>query len=322
MKAVFAEQYGAPSDFRLADIPAPVCTDGQVRVRVEAAGVSFVDIVAAAGNYQLKPPLPFVPGSEFAGVVIEAAPGVTAWKAGDRVSGATLYGAFAEEICIDASRLVLLPAAMDMATGAVFRVSFATAYYALVTRGRLAPGETVLVLGAGGAVGHAAVQLARALGATVIAMASNEEKRAAALAAGADHVIGTDEDLRDALRRCAPDGVDVVVDPVGGALTEAAFRRLRWGGRHLVIGFAGGTIASLPVNLPLLKGADLVGVDVGQFGRREPEVARRNLDAILALHGEGKIAPLIRDIVPIADFAPAMDAVAKGLCGRIVLSIG
>lgn len=320
MRAVVAKEYGGPEGFALIDMPDAMCGPGEVRVDIHAAGVSFVDGLIAVGRYQLRPPLPFIPGSEFAGIVCEAGEG-SFWRAGDRVAGSALCGAFAEQIVVDASRLHPLPDSMSLTTGAIFRVGYATAYHALKQRAAMQSGETVLVLGAAGSVGYAAVQLAKAMGGRVIAAASSAEKRAAARDAGADAVIAADATLRAAMKVACPDGVDIVVDPVSGDLTEAAFRSLRWGGRHLVIGFATGRISQFPANLALLKGAALVGVDVRQFREREPAQERANLDALFSLYADGRINPLIRDIMPLSCFADAMTRVAAGTCGRILLKV-
>jgi len=297
---------------------------GEVRVRIVVAGVSYVDVLVAEGLYQLRPPLPFVPGSEFAGVIEAVGDGVDPARIGERVM-ATAFGlAFAEAAVIPAASAALVPADMDFTTASVFRVSYITAYYALVRRGLLQADESVLVLGAGGAIGVAAVQIAKAFGARVIGSASSEEKRTVAMEAGADAVVDTRSDnWRDAVK-AANDGkpVDIVVDPVGGALTEPAFRSLAWNGRHLVIGFASGDIARLPVNLPLLKGAALIGVDARQFGIKEPDSVREDFKALMALHARGALRPHIARTYPLARFKEAMgDAKGGAMAGRIVLTM-
>jgi NADPH2:quinone reductase len=323
MRAVVSDSYSEPDGFILRDVPRPACGPGQVRVAVHTAGVSFVDRLIAAGRYQVKPPLPFIPGNEFAGLVEEAGKGVTAVAVGDRVAGSSFGGALAEAITVEASRLYRLPDAMTLPSAAVFRVPFATAYHALVQRGRLQAGETVLVLGAGGGVGYAAVQIATVLGARVFAAASTPAKRDAAIAAGAIGCVDAGAaGWRDALRALTGGaGIDVVVDPIGGAATETAFRCLGWGGRHLVIGFAAGMTA-LPTHLTLLKGASLIGVDLRQFGEREPDAAQANQEAVLALYQKGRLHPLIRTTYTLERFAEAIAALDDPLPGRVVIQVG
>jgi NADPH2:quinone reductase len=323
-RAVVIHQFGDPSSFAVEERDVPPPGPGKLTVKVHAAGVSFVDVLVAAGDYQLKPPLPFVPGSEFSGIVTAIGEGVDPARLGQRVLTSAFGAAFAEESVVPAKLALPIPDAMSFAEAAVFRVSYATAYHALVQRGRLQAGETVLVLGAGGAVGYAAIELAKALGATVIGSASSEAKRALATRAGADKVV----DARSATWRDDVKGanggraVDVVIDPIGGAATELAFRSLAWNGRLLVIGFAGGEIAKLPVNLALLKGASLIGVDVRQFGEYEPEAAAANIAALFGLFAAGHLRPPIAKTYPLAEFAAAMVEARSGeTAGRIVLTM-
>ncbi len=324
MRAVVAHAFGPPESFAIEELPTPEPGPGEVRIAVRRVGVSFVDVLTAAGGYQLKPALPFTPGTEYCGVIDKLGEGVTRLKLGDKVSASGLVGSMCEYTVVPEAGPLKLPPAMTFEDGAVFRVSYATSYYALVQRGQLQPGETVLVLGAAGAVGIAAIQIAKALGAKVIAAASSEAKRALTLKAGADHAVDNRAaDYRDRLKALTDNkGVDVVVDPVGGPATEAAFRSLGWKGRHLVIGFAAGEIPRLPVNLALLKGADLRGVDIRQFGIFEPETSAANIQAVLALYEQGKLKPMIARRYPFAQFAEAMQTVAKGeLAGRVVLEV-
>lgn len=324
MRAVVAHAFGPPESFAIEELPMPEPGPGEVRIAVRRVGVSFVDVLTAAGGYQLKPPLPFTPGTEYCGLVDKLGEGVTRLKVGDKVSASALVGSMSEMTIVPEASPLVLPQAMSFEDGSVFRVSYATSYYALVQRGQVQPGETVLVLGAGGAVGIAAVQIAKALGGRVIAAASSEAKRALALEAGADHAVDPRAaDYRERLKALTDNrGVDVVVDPVGGAATEAAFRSLGWKGRHLVIGFAAGEIPKLPVNLALLKGADLRGVDIRQFGIFEPEQSAKNVAAIMALYEQGALKPKIARRFPFEQFAQAMQAAGKGeLAGRIVLEV-
>ena len=322
MKAVVAREFGPPESFSIEEVPLPQPGPKQVRVSVRAAGISFVDSLLGKGLYQVKPELPFTPGTEFAGVITAMGAGVEGLKVGDRVCAGGMAGGFAEEALAPASRAIKLPDSMDFHEGSIFRVSYATAYYSLVQRGQLQPGETLLVLGAAGATGLAAVQVGKALGARVVASASSPEKRAMAMSAGADAAVeARADDWRDQVRAAAPKGVDVVFDPVGGEAMEPAFRSLGWRGRHLIVGFVGG-IAKLPTNLALVKGASLVGVDIRQFGLNEPQTAAANIAAILKLHGEGKLKPPIGAVYPFERFAEAMNAVSTNeVVGRVILEI-
>lgn len=324
MRAVVARAFGAPESFAIEDRPTPEPGPGQVLVAVRAVGVSFVDVLIAAGRYQLKPPLPFTPGTEFAGVVQAVGEGVDELRPGDRVAASGFGGGLAERTLVAAGSALKIPETMDFAEASVFRVSYATGYYALVQRGRLEPGETVLVLGAGGAVGLACVQLAKALGARVVASAASEAKRALAREAGADAALETGAaDWRDRIKALTEGrGVDVVADPVGGAATEPAFRSLAWKGRHLVIGFASGDIPRLPTNLSLLKGAELVGVDIRQFGEKEPQTAAANIRRLFELYDAGAVRPKVAQVFPLERFAEAMNAAGAGAAaGRIVVKL-
>lgn len=323
-RAVVIRQFGPPSGFALEAYDPGAPGPGKVRIAIRAAGISYVDVLVAAGLYQLKPPLPFVPGSEFSGVIEAVGEGVDPARIGERVLGSA-FGAAIGEACVIPAKLALpIPDAMDFVTASVFRVSYATAYHALVQRARLHVGETVCVLGAGGAVGYAAVEVAKALGAKVIGSASSAEKRTLATQGGADAVIDSASPTWREDLKAANEGkpVDVIVDPVGGTATEPAFRSLAWNGRHLVIGFAGGTIPKLPVNLALLKGASLIGVDVRQFGDYERELSDANVQALLALYAEGKLHPPIARTYPIEDFVAAMEEAQRGVtAGRIVITM-
>lgn len=322
-RAVIADAFGPPEAYVLRDVPAEPVKSGQVRVAIKAAGISYVDVLTAEGRYQVKPPLPFIPGSEAAGVISEVGEGMTGLTPGQRVSVSGWGGLFAEEAVLPARMVRPLPDGIEFAEAAVFPVSYATAWHALVDRGQLKPGETLLVLGAGGATGFAAVQVGKHLGARVIASASSDAKRALALAGGADVAVDAGaEDWRDQIK--AANGgkpVDVVFDPVGGDATDPAFRCLGWGGRHLIVGFPGG-IAALRTNLPLLKGASLVGVDVRQFGELEPAKAEANRTEIFSLAAKGVLKPAIARTFPLTQYREAMAAAASGaLAGRVVLEI-
>lgn len=323
-RAVKTETLGPPEAYALVDHDPGAPSQTQIRIAVKAAGISFVDVLTAAGGYQVKPPVPFVPGSECAGIVEAVGSEVEGLSVGDKVVGSGWGGLFADAAILPARSVRRMPEALSFEEAAVFPVSYATAWHALVDRGRLQPGETLLVLGAGGATGYAAVQIGKHLGARVIGSASSDDKRALARAGGADAAVDARaEDWRDAVK-AANDGkgVDMVFDPVGGEATEPAFRSLAWNGRHLVIGFPGG-IAALRTNLPLLKGASLVGVDIRQFGIFEPEKSEANRDMVYALAGEGKLRPAIAKAYDIEDFRAAMTDASEGKrAGRIVLTMG
>lgn len=320
-RAVRADELGPPENYTLVGHDPGPPSPTQVRISIRAAGISFVDVLTAGGGYQVKPPVPFIPGSECAGVIEAVGAEVTGLAAGDKVVASGWGGMFADATNLPARVVRKMPEALSFEEAAVFPVSYATAWHALVDRGLLKAGETLLVLGAGGATGYAAVQIGKLLGARVIGSASDEAKRALAIAGGAGAVVDArGSDWRDAVK-AANDGkgVDVVFDPVGGDATDPAFRSLAWNGRHLVIGFPGG-IAALRTNLPLLKGASLIGVDVRQFGIFEPEKSEANRDTVFALAGEGKLRPAVARAYPLEEFRAAMaDAAAGKSAGRIVL---
>src|SRR5213075_2071561 len=267
MKAVLCKQYGPPESLTIEELPSPKPGAGEVVVSVKAASVNFPDVLIIQNKYQFKPPLPFSPGSEMAGLIKEVGEGVKGYKPGDRVIAFTTYGAFAEEVKVEAARLVPMPEGMDFNSAAAFLLTYGTSDHALRDRGALKAGETLLVLGAAGGVGLAAIQIGKALGARVIACASSEEKLAVCRSHGADAGIDyVKEDLRERIKALTDGrGVDVVYDAVGGPYTEPAFRSLAWRGRLLVVGFAAGEIPKLPLNLALLKGASVVGVFWGDF---------------------------------------------------------
>jgi len=323
-RAIMADELGPADRYSLRDLPRRPLADGEVRVAVQAIGVSYVDVLTAAGEYQVKPPVPFIPGSEAAGIVIETASGIVDVAVGDRVVCGGWHGQFAEECILPRNDVIVIPSGIDLIEAAVFPASFSTAWHALVDRAQVKPGESVLVLGAGGATGYAAVQVAKCLGAYVIASASTPEKRALAAQGGADAAVDARAaDWRNEVKVAnGGKAVDVVFDPVGGTATEAAFRNLAWKGRHLVIGFPGG-IASLRTNLPLLKGASLIGVNIREFYQSEPQEAAANMRRLLDLASEGSLRPAIGRTYPFEDFPLAMAEAAKGeSAGRVVLTVG
>ncbi len=323
MRAAVCRSYGPPEVVGVADIPAPEVGPGQVRVRVDAAAVNFPDVLLVADDYQLRVPTPFVPGSEFAGVVSEMAPDVQGLSSGDRVFGTTLVGAFAEEVVVAAAALNPVPAGLDQCSAAALGVAHRTAFHVLRSVAALQPGEELVVLGAGGGVGLAAVELGSVLGASVTAVASSEEKLAAATGKGArrsiDHQSG---DLRAALRQAIPDGADVVVDPVGGALSEPTLRSLRFGGRFVTVGYASGSIPRIPLNLVLLKGVHVLGFQFVDFATHRPDELRRDERELLELVGSGRVRPHIGATFALADVAAALRYVADGRAvGKVVLDV-
>ena len=324
MKALRVHGFAGWHQWSLDEVAEPEPGPGQVRVAVEAVAPSFVDLLYARGGYQLKPTLPGIPGSEFCGVVERCGPGVADAQLmpGTRVAGTTFGGVWAERVCVDASKLQPLAEGAVATEAAGLAGPYGTAHYALAGRAALRAGETVFVLGAAGAVGMAALQVAQALGARVIGGASGERKARAVRAAGAQAAVDLSQPgWRDQLKALAPGGtVDVVLDPLGGDYTEPAFRSLGWGGRHLMVGFAGGGIPALRGNLALLKGASLVGVDVRQFAEREPEAAAANLAAVRALYARGAIKPLVAAVHPFDRWREALAEVEdRSTIGRVVL---
>jgi len=325
MKAVLCKQFGPPDSLVIEDLPSPKAGAGEVVIGVRAASLNFPDVLIIQNKYQFKPPLPFSPGSELAGVVKEVGSGVQGWRPGDKVIAFTTYGAFAEEVKTEANRLVPLPQGMSFAEGAAFLLTYATTDHALRDRAALAAGETLLVLGAAGGVGLAAIEIGKVLGARVIACASSEDKLAVCRGHGADATINyASEDLRERIKALTDGrGVDVVYDPVGGPYTEPAFRSLAWRGRHLVVGFAAGEIPKLPLNLALLKGASLVGVFFGDFARRQPEEFAHSIRQLGQWYAEGKLKPHVSQTLPLAKAVEALKLMAaRQVKGKLVLTVG
>lgn len=306
----------------MGELPEPEIRAGAARVLIHAAGVNFPDVLVVQGLYQDQPALPFAPGMEVAGTVAEVGAGVSSLAVGDRVFGFVPHGGYAEEVVADAESLFPMPNGMSFETAAALPIAFGTSYHALVDRAGLSAGETLLVLGAGGGVGLAAVQIGAALGAKVIGAVSSDTKADAVIAAGASLVLRYDQEgLRDGLKRLAPSGVDVVYDPVGGDLTESAFRSLAWKGRHLVIGFASGAIPQLPANLALLKGGSLVGVFWGRFAGTEPARNRNNFETLKAMWAEGRINPVVSEVFPLEAAADAMVRIgSRQAIGKLVVT--
>lgn len=322
MKALCVHGFEGEHQWALEEVAPPQPGPGQVQVRIGHNAISFVDLLFAKGGYQVRPPLPVIPGTEFSGVISALGPDVGApFQVGQRVTGTSVGGAWAQFNCAQVSDIAVLPAEVDLGLASGLAITYATAHYALKKRAQLRAGETVLVLGAAGGVGLASIQVAKAMGARVIAAASGAEKLALARAEGADCLVETsDPDWRQTVKSHAPGGIDVVVDPVGGALFETAFRTLRWGGRHLVIGFAGGEIPALRANLAIMKGASLVGVDIRQFRELEPEAAAANLAEVVALFAALKLRPRAAATYPVQAWREAM-AIAQNpaTIGRVIL---
>jgi len=325
MKTVLCKTFGPPGSLVVEEVPSPQPGPGEVVVAVKAASVNFPDVLIIQNKYQLKPPLPFSPGSELSGVVVRVGDGVTRVRAGDRVMAIIGYGAFAEEVSVDSRRVLPLPAEMDFPSAAAFGLAYATSEHALVDRGALTSGETLLVLGAAGGVGLAAIEIAKILGARVIACASTDDKRAACRAHGADDTINyATEDLRDRIKTLTDGrGPDVVYDPVGGPYSEPALRSIAWRGRLLVVGFAAGDIPRIPLNLTLLKGCSIVGVFWGEFTRREPERFAESMQRLFTWYGAGLLKPHISETFPLERAADALTRMAeRKVTGKVVLTVG
>ena len=323
MRAILCKELGPANTLVIDDIPSPEPGKGQVKVRVKAAGLNFPDTLIIEGKYQIKPELPFSPGGEMAGEVLAVGEGVQRFKAGQRVMGLTGYGAFAEEILVPENQLIPVPDGMNDHTAAAFSMVYGTSYDALKQRANIQPGETLLVLGASGGVGLAAVELGKAMGATVIAAASSAEKLAVAKEAGADDLINyAEEDLKEALKQRYPKGVDVIYDPVGDKFTEAAIRNMAWNGRLLIVGFAAGDIPKIPANLALLKGCSIIGVFWGAFTQKEPQTNIQNIMELMQLFNQGKINPRISQVFPFEEYEQALAALTSRTAkGKVVLDI-
>lgn len=320
MKAIVARDFAPLEALEYADWPEPQAGPGEVVIAAEAIGVNFPDGLLVQGLYQMKPAPPFVPGMEMAGPVVAVGEGVSSVKVGDRVATLGTLGAYAEKMAASAKTVFPLPDGVSFEDACALMCGYGTSHYALKQRGQLQPGETLCVLGASGLTGIAAVQIGKAMGATVIGVASTEEKRQIARDAGADIVLGYDN-LKDDLKKATEGkGVDVAFDPVGGDSFDALARSMAWGGRLLVIGFASGTIPKLPVNLTLVKGFSVVGVFWGAFTQREPKVYAGNMGELLAWYAAGKVRPVIEGVYPLAD-APAIlkRVLGRGATGKLVL---
>ncbi|EMD84244.1 NADPH:quinone oxidoreductase family protein [Pacificimonas flava] len=318
MKALLCKEHGPPENLVVEEVATPEPGKGQVRINLKAAGVNFPDTLIIRDLYQFKPELPFSPGGEASGVVDAVGEGVTHLKQGDRVLVMCGNGAFAEQIAIDASRVIPIPDEMDFDIAAGFTMTYGTSHHALKQRANLQAGETLLVLGAAGGVGLAAVEIGKLMGAKVVAAASTQEKLDLCREYGADETINyTEEDLREGIKRATGGaGPDVIYDPVGDKFAEPAFRSIAWNGRYLVVGFAGGEIPKLPLNLTLIKGAAIVGVFWGRFTATEPKVHQANMAELLGWLKDGKLKPHVSKRFPLEQGGEAirwmMDRKAMG----------
>ena len=323
MKAILCKHYGPPDSLVVEDLPSPHPGPHQVLIGVRAAGVNFPDTLIIQNLYQFKPPLPFTPGGECAGEIKAVGAAVSRFKIGQRVTAFAAWGAFAEEIAVDEDKVTAIPDELSFELAASFVMAYGTSYHALKDRATLRAGETLLVLGAAGGVGLAAVEIGKSLGARVIAAASSDEKLAVCRAHGADECINySTENMRERIKSLtAGRGVDVVYDPVGGEYSEPALRSVGWRGRFLVVGFANGTIPSIALNLTLLKGLSIVGVFWGEFAKREPERWAQDLADLLRMVNAGELKPLVSARYPFEKVADALNAVsARKVIGKIVLT--
>ena len=303
---------------------SPEIKKNEVLLDVHAAGINFPDTLIIEGKYQFKPPFPFSPGGEAAGVISAVGEKVSHLQVGQRVMALTGWGSCAEQVAVPAYNILPMPEGMDFPTAAAFSMTYGTAIHALKQRGALQEGETLLVLGASGGVGLAAIEIGKAMGARVIAAASSAEKLEVARQAGADELINYhDEDVRERLKTLTKgQGVDVIIDPVGGDLFETVFRSIAWNGRMLVIGFASGTIPSLPANLPLLKGAAVIGVFWGAFAQRQPQDNVANFQQLFAWYAQGKLKPLVSQTFPLEETAAAINTLgARKAVGKLVIKV-
>jgi NADPH2:quinone reductase len=327
MKAMLCTAFGPPESLVLEELPSKPLASGQVRILVHAAGVNFPDVLMIEGKYQFKPPFPFAPGSEVAGEVVETAPDVESPKRGDRVMATVGFGGFADEAVALAASCMVLPASMNYVTAAGFSMTYGTSYYALVQRAALLPGEVLLVHGAAGGVGSAAIDIGRNLGAKLIATGGSDEKLARiAQQYGVEHVINyrTQPNWKDKVKELTmANGANVVYDAVGGDVLENSLRCVSWNGRVLVIGFASGEIPKVPANLVLLKNCSLVGVFWGAWLGREPAVNRKNFATMFAWHEAGKLKPIVSHTFPLAQAKDALYAlINREVVGKCVITTG
>lgn len=320
MKAIVARDFAPIDQLEYGDWPEPEASGSTVVIQAEAIGVNYPDGLLVQGLYQMKPPVPFVPGMEVGGTVVAVGPGVTAVKPGDRVAALSSLGAYAERVGAPEASVMKLPPRISFEDACALMCGYGTSHHALKQRAQLKPGETLCVLGASGATGIAAIQIGKIMGANVIAVASSDRKQAVARQAGADTVIGYD-DLKDRLKELTGGkGVDVAFDPVGGEAFDALSRSMAWNGRLLVIGFASGTIPKFPINLALVKGYSVVGVFWGAFTRTEPKAYAANMEELIGWRIAGKVMPVIEGVYPLADAANVLKRVlGRGSSGKLIL---
>ncbi|MCK7597595.1 NADPH:quinone oxidoreductase family protein [Microbulbifer sp. CAU 1566] len=324
MQALVCEAFGPVENLKIRDWQLPALQPHEVRLEVHAAGVNFPDGLMVQGKYQVKPELPFVAGGECAGIIREVGESVKGFKAGDRVIAMPGLAAFAELVNVDHKLLMPMPEQLDFPQAAGFCITYATSYYAFKQRAQLQEGETLVVLGAAGGVGVTAIQLGKLMGARVIACASSAEKLAFCRDVGADEVINySDENLKDRIRELTDGkGADVIYDPVGGAFTEEAYRSIAWGGRYLVIGFAAGDIPKLPLNLPLLKAGDILGIYWGGWAARDPKGNMQNFAELLGFVAEGRLQPMTTEVYALSEFSRAFSAIGERKArGKVVLTM-
>ena len=324
MRAIICKTYGPPSSLVLEDVASPEPQKGEILVSVRACSVNFPDTLIIQGLYQFKPDLPFSPGSDVAGLVKSVGEGVSHVKAGDQVFGIVPHGGFAEEVIVPKSSCFPKPVSMDFKTAAAFMMAYGTSFYALKNRAKLKKGESLVVLGASGGVGLAAVELGKLMGARVIACASSQEKLELCKDYGADELINyEEEDLKTRIKELTGGkGADIIYDPVGGKYTEAALRACAWEGRYLVVGFAAGDIPSISLNLPLLKGCQIMGVFWGKFALTDPQQSMINTMQLIQWHGEGMLKPHIHKTLPLEQTAQALEEVMeRKVKGKIVIEM-
>ncbi len=324
MKAALCKAHGGPDSLVIEDIAEPILQKGQARLAIHACGVNFPDVLMVAGKYQHQPPLPFAPGAEVSGEIIELADDVSNFKVGQHVIALTSSGGMAEQACVAATSMIPVPDTMDYPTAAGFMLTYGTSYHALKQRAQLQPGETVLVLGAAGGVGLAAVELAHLMGATVIAAASSNDKLQLAKKYGAEHLVNySEENLKESVMALTKGrGVDVIYDPVGGAMFDQCMRCMAWNGRLLVIGFASGEIPKAAVNLPLLKGFSIVGVFWGSFTQRQSAIHLQNTKELLEFFASGKLKPCVMQTFPLEQASQALVTLAERRAkGKVIITI-
>jgi len=324
LKALVCKQYGPPETLVIEDHDDPVAGDGELLIDIRAAGINFPDVLVIGGNYQVKIPPPFVAGSEVAGIVETIGAGVSGYKPGDHVIATPPGGGFAEKCVVNQKLCMPLPKGMSFEQGAGFTITYATSYHAFHQSTRLKAGETVLVLGAAGGVGVTAVEIAKAMGARVIAAASSDKKLAFAQEAGADEIINYSiQNLKETVKELTGGkGVDVVYDPVGGELAQQAFRSLAWHGRHLVIGFACGDIPKLPINIALLKEASIIGVWWGTWSQHNPKESLSNMVQLASMVAKGELNPRVTESYPLDQFVKAFSAITERRArGKVVMTM-